>query len=74
MAELSATRSRLGLVGDDPSLGAVEVWKAEKEGWKVPPAHQEQWGEQGEAPKTRPSGLGFRATHPPPRVPGDKSL
>lgn len=57
--EPSATRSRLGLVGDNPPLGAVEVWKAEREGWKVPPAHQEQRGRKkvvspGKHLKTQP--------------------
>lgn len=42
--EPSTALSRLGLVRDDPPLGAVEVWKAEREGWTVPPAHQEQQG------------------------------
>lgn len=50
---------RLGLVRDNPPLGAVEVWRAEREGWKVPPACWEQWGRKrevspGKHPKTHP--------------------
>lgn len=73
---LTTALSWLGLLRDDPPLGAVEVWKAERECWTVPPAHQEQQGRKEgvsrKASQNQPRGL--MSPHPNAWLPGEKSL